>query len=148
MLFLFELIYICIHLVPGVIITAGLPSKTVGVSVEVFNPQTRHSCRLVDLPPGKGRYQHSLCSNLLCGGFTSVFSGEERSCLKLNPRTGVFSPTSIRLVKRRTIHVCWEVEGKGGPALLLGGFHSPNSTELVGSDGLTSSKSFSLETGI
>ena len=123
-------------------ITGGKPSDEVGVSVEVFNPHTNHSCRLADLP-GEGRYQHTLCGKMLCGG--GPFSSTLRSCLKLNPLTGAFSPTSVSLVEGRDGHLCWEVEGEGGPTLLIGGHYSNRSTELLTSDGLSSSASFPLK---
>jgi len=78
--------------VPGIIITGGAIDE-VGVRVEVFNPHTRHSCRLADLP-GQVRDNHSLCGQFLCGGGWT--SSTDRSCLKLNPLTGAFSPTSAQ----------------------------------------------------
>ena len=68
-----------------------------------------------------------------------------QSCLKLNPLTGVFTPTSVKLVEERWTHLCWDVEGEGGPTLIIGGTGSPRSTELVTSDGLSSSANFSLQ---
>ena len=112
----------------------------VGVSVEVFNPHTNHSCNLPNLP-GDVRYEHSQCGGMICGG------GEPstyQSCLKLNPLTGAFTPTSVRLEEMRYAHLCWDVEGEGGPTLLIGGGGSPRSTELVYSDGSSSSSSFTL----
>ena len=96
------------YLVPGIIITGGNPIQTAGVSVEVFNPHTKQTCRLPDLP-GDVRSQHSLCGRLLCGGWDSSTA---RSCLKLNLLTGVFTPTSVSLVENRTNHLCWDVEGE------------------------------------
>ena len=133
------------------IITGGTPSDAYSVSVEVFNPQTRHSCSLNDLPPQTGcgfrctqeRYGHTHCGQMLCGGGRA--SSTVRSCLKLNPLTGAFSPTSVRLVEMRYAHLCWEVEGEGGPTLLIGGGGSRNSTELLSEDGLSSSASFPLQ---
>ena len=116
--------------------------KSVGVSVEIFNPHTKHSCRLPDLP-GKARHAHSQCGRLICGGCCS--SSSLQSCLKLNPLTGAFTPTSVKLLERRHSRLCWDVEGEGGPSLIIGGKHSPSSTELVNSDGLSSSASFNLQ---
>ena len=125
--------------VPGVIITGGSPRDSVGVSVEVFNPQTNNSCRLPDLP-GEVRYFHSLCGDLLCGGADS--SSTRRPCLKLSPQTGVFTSASVSLVEERADHQCWDVEGEG--VLLIGGGYSPRSTELVSPDGSFSSPNFTL----
>ena len=126
-----------LYLVPGLIITGGDRRDEVGVSVEVFNPHTGHSCRLADLP-GEVRFRHTLCGQMICGGWES-----RRSCLKLNPLTGAFSPTSVSLVEERYSHLCWEIEGEGGPTLLIGGYSS-RSTELLSSDGSSSNPSFSL----
>ena len=123
------------------LITGGEPRSSVGNSVEVFNPHTKHSCNLTDLP-GERRYQHSLCGDLLCGGDSS--SSTRRSCLKLDPQTGVFTYTLVSLVADRTYHQCWDVEGEG--VLLIGGNYSPRSTELVSPDGSSSTASFNLGT--
>ena len=125
------------------IVTGGQSYSSVGVSVEIFNPHTNHSCSLPDLP-GEARWQHSQCGGMICGGGdfnTSTY----QSCLKLNPLTGAFTPTSVSLVEERDYHLCWEIEGKGGPTLLIGGEFSPRSTELVNSDGSSSSTSFTLQ---
>ena len=124
------------------IVTGGEPRSSVGVSVEIFNPHTNHSCSLPDLP-GRVRYEHSQCGGIICGGGSSSSTG--RYCLKLNPLTGAFTPTSVRLVEKRSGHLCWDVEGEGGPTLLIGGGLSPRSTELVNSDGSSSSASFTLQ---
>ena len=120
------------------LITGGQPSSSVGNSVEVFNPYTNRSCNLTDLP-GEGRHYHSLCRDLLCGGGGSP---TRRSCLKLDPQNGVFTPTSVRLVKERARQQCWDVEGEG--VLLIGGYDSPRSTELVSPDGSSSTANFTL----
>ena len=130
-----------IYLGPGVIVTGGRPGVLLGVSVEVFNPHTNHSCSLPDLPGGM-RDSHSQCGGIICGGEDS---STQQSCLKLNPLTGAFTPTSVRLVESRYAHLCWDVEGEGGPSLLIGGWLSPYSTELVNSDGSSSSASFTLQ---
>ena len=114
------------------LITGGSPSSSVGNSVEVFNPHTNRSCNLTDLP-GEVRYGHSLCGDLLCGG--SYSSSTRRSCLKLDPQTGVFTPAAVRLEEERSHHQCWDVEGEG--VLLIGGYNSPRSTELVSPDGVS-----------
>ena len=121
------------------LITGGEPRPSVGNSVEVFNPHTNRSCSLRDLP-GEVRYHHSLCRDLLCGGDSS--SSTRRSCLKLDPQTGVFTPTSVRLEEDRSYHQCWDVEGEG--VLLIGGYYSLRSTELVSPDGSSSTANFTL----
>ena len=127
------------------IISGGYPSSS-GLKVEVFNINQNKSCRLDDLPNDEmsddERYHHSQCGHLLCGGndYTT-----RRSCLMLNPLTGVFTPTSVTLREERYDQLCWKVEGETGPTLLMGGYNSPRSTELVSQDGSSSSASFPLE---
>jgi len=128
--------------VPGVIITGGDPFSSVGVKVEVFNMKTNKTCELPDLPGGV-RVCHSQCGHLLCGGGYYP-SSTQRSCLILNPLTGDFTPTSVTLRERRVNHLCWDVEGENGPTLLMGGISSPRSTELVSSNGSSSSANFTL----
>ena len=108
----------------------------------MFNLHTKKICQLPNLP-GSDRFYHSQCGNLLCGGVYSL-----RSCLMLNPLTGDFTPTSVTLREGRHGHLCWDVEGENGPTLLMGGIiysGSECSTELVSSDGSSSSADFTLE---
>ena len=123
------------------IITGGEPSSSVGVKVEVFNIKTKKSCPLPDLPGGERR-SHTQCGRLLCGGGWN--SSTQQSCLMLNPLTGDFTPTSVSLREKRYGHLCWDVEGENGPTLLMGGYYSERSTELVSSDGSSSSANFYL----
>ena len=129
-----------IFLVPGVLITGGRPSSSVGVKVEAFNVHTKNSCHLADLPDVT--YSHSLCGRLLCGGRAD--SSFRPSCLMLNPLTGDFTPTSVRLQRGRYEHLCWDVEGENGPTLIIGGYNGPRSSEFVSSDSSSSSISFTL----
>ena len=108
------------------------------MKVEVFNIKTKKTCHLPDLP-GDARDTHSQCGNLLCGGYDSV----SRSCLMLDPLTGKFTPTSVTLREERLFHLCWNLEGENGSTLLMGS-DSTRITELVSSDGSSSSSSFSL----
>ena len=120
----------------------------------MFNSNTSHSCRRSDFPGGE-RSGHSLCGHFLCGGGTSTDSDTQRTCLKLNPLTGDFTFTPVTLIHKRSGHMCWDIDGEDGPVLLLGGVgkwvndgsHGPEAsrtTELVSSDGSSSSASFSL----
>lgn len=109
------------------------------MKVEVFNSKKNKICRLPDLP-GVGRWGHSQCGHLLCGGVDY-----STQCLVLNPLTGNFTPTSVRLREKRLYHLCWDVEGENGPNLLMGGDYSGRSTELVSSDGSSSSANFTLK---
>ena len=122
------------------IITGNSPALRSGVKVEVFNIKTKKTCQLPDLP-GDARFMHSQCSNLLCGGGDDSVS---RSCLMLDPLTGKFTPTSVTLREERSFHLCWNLEGENGSTLLMGGSVSTRSTELVSSDGSSSSTNFNL----
>ena len=111
----------------------------------MFNVKTMKSCPLDDLPggvTGGRRGGQSLCSGLLCGGYDS---STEQSCLMLDPLTGAFTTTSVSLREKRKNHLCWDVEGENGPTLLMGGAYSQQSTELVSSDGFSSSAGFTLK---
>ena len=121
-----------------IIITGGVLRDTTSKCVEVFNPHTHHSCLLPDLPDNRSSHTHCGRPGLLCGGYDRV----ERSCIKLDPLTGSWSDTSVSLAEERRFHLCWA--GEGDAILLIGGWASPRSTELVSPDGVSSSASFTL----
>ena len=106
--------------------------------VEVYNPMSQSSCALADLPDR--RYGHSLCGGLLCGGYGTSHIG--RSCLVWDANTRTFTTGREVLVEWRRDHLCWAA---AGGVLLLGGDWSPTTSELVASDGTTSTASFSLQ---
>ena len=110
------------------------------MKVEVFNLHSYRTCQLADFPVSLWR--HSICGLLVCGGGTEVV---ERSCLLMNPLTGEFTSTPVRLLERRQGHLCWKVDGEDGPTLLMGGKKSLRSTELVSADGSSTSASFNLK---
>ena len=133
-----------------------MPRGSVGKSVEVFNPHNKHVCRLPDLPEERRDHTHCGRPGLICGGGSQ---SSQRSCLKMDPLTGTWSSTPVRLEERRTSHHCWTIEGEG--TLLMGGilpytnkfgfnsyYGSRRSTELVSPEGLFSSAEFSLKYGI
>ena len=62
----------------GLIISGGVPSSSVGKSVEVFVPSTGKNCTLPDLPAS--RSFHTMEEMLVCGGDSSE---TQTSCLKL-----------------------------------------------------------------
>ena len=86
------------------------------------------------------RVRHTLCRDLLCGGWRSN-SSTRTSCLKLNLQTGVFTPTSVYF-KTRIKHQCWDVDVEGGNDDYD---YDGRSTELVSPDGSSSSASFNLQ---
>ena len=108
-------------------------NKTVRMSAEAYNPHIQKVCKLANLPDG--RYGHTLCGGLLCGGG----QGTERSCLKFG--SSGFVKTTVSLKQKRDRHLCWNVP-KG--ILLLGGKSSPSTTELVLRDGSASVMEFGL----
>lgn len=126
-------------IIAGFLITGGSPIATAGNSVEVYNPHSGSHCKLPDLPDK--RFYHSYCGHLLCGGEYS--SSTLQSCLLFNPTTGQFTTTSVTLRQWRWSHLCWG--GEDGDVLLMGGWYSKNTTELVSADGSTSSNSFTLK---
>ena len=107
------------------------------MKVELFNPSSSNSCPVEDLQYGYGRYSHTSCSSLICGGGNSSIT--LRSCEKING-TEVSPFFSITLREGRYRHLCWPLSGK--KILLIGGFLSPTTTEIV--LGSSSSGSFYL----
>merc|ERR1711988_681028 len=110
--------------VPGFIITGG--SGRVSSKVEIFNPVSRRTCPLPNLP--EGMYHHSHCGILLCSW---------KSCLKMNS-TGSFSPAPVSLLKNRVDHLCWSLPGGGGA-------WSPKTTEVISSNFNSTKPSWGLK---
>ena len=108
--------------------------KASWTKVEIFNPVSRHTCPLPDLP-GMGMGRHSQCGNVLC---------KYKSCLKMNS-TGSFSPASVSLQQERMAHLCWSLPGGGGEVMLLGGRWSSTTTEIVSADGSSTKPSWDLK---
>ena len=65
----------------GLIISGGIPSSSVGKSVEVFVPSTGKNCTLPDLPAS--RSFHTMEEMVLCGGGGNSGTSTRTSCLKL-----------------------------------------------------------------
>ena len=121
-------------IIPGFIISGGLPD--VPNSFELYNPTSGNSCPapqdLLNM-----RYDHSSCSNLICGGAISP-----QTCEKITG-TEVTPLPSLRLRQERYHHLCWSLPGPGdNKILLLGGRSSPTTSEIV--SGSSSSESFEL----
>jgi len=117
----------CPDPVPGFLISGGYPDSSYK-KVELFNPSSGNSCPVQDLQ--EGRYQHSSCAGLVCGG---------RSCEKITG-TEVSALPSLTLRQRRQYHICWTLPGDN--IMLLGGLSSPNTTEIV--TGSSSTEGFTL----
>ena len=103
-------------------------------SAEEFNPETRHSCAVGDIP--KGNYRGSLCNNMYCGGYRA-----KTSCVRFHGN-GTFTPLPVTLVKPRLGHICWGLPS--GEVILMGGSSSTTTTERVSVDGSSSSPDFNL----
>ena len=105
-------------------------------SAEIFNPMTRRTCSVGNLK--QARHMHTICNNMVCGG------SEREALTSCEKFDGISSFTSlpVRLVKARYDHLCWGLES--GDVLLLGGHHSPTTTERVSADGSSSALDFKL----
>ena len=108
----------------AILITGGSGTEH---SAEVFLPSTSTSCQLPGL--AVGRNQHTQDNLLLCGGYYNA----ETSCEEFSPATGTWA-LSHTLQQERDGHVSWSVE-EG--TLLMGGWDSPTTSEIVKHDGTT-----------
>ena len=126
----------CLYLfdIAGFIISGGFHEGT-HEKVELYNPVSGNSCPVQDLQ--EARRYHTSCSGLICGGWDS--SSSSRSCEKISG-TEVSPLPSLTLRQYRALHLCWSLPGD--KILLLGGRHSPITTEIV--SGTSSSGSFDL----
>ena len=104
-------------------------------SAEEFNPETRHSCAVEDIP--KASHYGSLCNNMYCGG-----NGGYTSCVRYHGN-GTFTQLPVTLVKSRYKHICWGLPS-GEVILMGGGGSSSKTTERVSADGSSSSPDFNL----
>ena len=115
----------------GILTVGGYPASN---TTEIFNPKTGRSCKIGDLPVAT--YQLTLCGNLACGGRDS-----RKSCSRFDG-AGTFTALSVTLKGKRWGHLCWQLQS--GEVLLLGGHHSPSTTERLSADGLSSTTDFNL----
>ena len=108
-------------------------------SSEIYNPFTKTSCYLPQLPDARGG--HSQNAGLTCGGAYYAPEGAN-TCVKWNPASGTWNH-SHTLKRSRTGHVSWATESG---VYLLGG-NNPNTrrtSEKVNDDGSVED-SFSLK---
>ena len=119
-----------IFLILVILITGGF-----GLSaVEVLSPSgVPHSCSVPPLPAWRG--DHTQDGLVACGGDNTAF---RTSCATL---TGEGWQESHQLQERRDDHSSWR-----SPAglLLMGGWDSPTSTEILSVTDSTSTPSFTL----
>ena len=122
-------------LISGFLIVGGTSGSGRLSSIEEFNPSTKNSCKVGDLP--QAREDGSLCNNVYCGG-----NGGEGSCVKVEG--GTSTQMSANLVQKRAYHLCWGLPS--GEILLMGGNDNSakTTTERLSSDGSSSSPDFNL----
>ena len=106
-----------------VLITGGYDKVR---SAEIFNPDTKTSCSLPQLP--EVRYFNSQDGGLVCGGGSD---DTETSCVKWSPASGTWTK-SHTLRQRRSLHVSWAT---ASGVYLIGGSASPKTSEKVKLDG-------------
>ena len=113
---------------------------------EIYDPFTKTSCVLPDLP--NGRYSHTQDGLLICGGFDVNGGVSEdspsKSCLMWNQ--GIWN-ISHHLSSRRSGHCSWTTAA-GNKTFLMGGNQQDHrqSTDIVGPDGAVE-QGFELEYG-
>ena len=95
---------------------------------EMFIPSTKETFPLPSIP-GSPRVWHTLTGNILCGG---VYPGTSDNCLELQQNGDGWKDFSSTLKDSRLAHSQWN---SPDGVVLLGGYFSGSSTELVKSGG-------------
>ena len=95
---------------------------------EIFIPSTRKTFPLPAIP-GSPRVWHTLTGNVLCGG---VYPRTSTNCLELQQNGDGWKDFSTSLNKSRLAHSQWD---SPSGIILLGGYDSADSTELVNDAG-------------
>ena len=98
---------------------------------EIFIPHTKETFSLPAIP-GNPRVWHSLTGTILCGG---AHPNTKTTCLNLKSNGDGRQPHSSALVHSRMAHSAWD---SPSGVVLLGGYYSAQSTELVTSTNSTS----------
>ena len=104
-------------------------------SVEVYHPGTNTSCTLPSLPEEIAG--HSQDGFTQCGGY-----GSRQSCHTLNTDTAQWTKTH-NLSEKRSGHTSWRT--LDGKILLIGGYWSNTTTELVSDGSGVSTPGFTLK---
>ena len=104
-----------------VLITGGYDKVR---SAEIFNPVTKTSCSLPQLP--EARYYNSEDGGVVCGGESS-----RTTCVKWSPTSGTWTK-SHTLRQMRSFHVSWAT---ASGVYLIGGKHSQRTSEKIKMDG-------------
>ena len=98
--------------------------------MEVFLPFSRMTYRLPSIT-GKLRVRHTLTGNVVCGG---SYRDTDDNCLILTETGEGWKPYSQKLKQPRLGHSAW-ASPQG--IVLMGGYDSSDTTELVTSGGTT-----------
>ena len=97
----------------------------------MFLPSTLETFSLPTIP-GSPRVWHTLTGTVLCGG---AYPGTSTDCLELTETGDGWQPYSTVLTVSRQAHSAWD---SPSGVVLLGGYDSPDSTELVNTTASTS----------
>ena len=95
-------------------------------SAEIFNPVTKTSCSLPQLP--EARYYNSQDGGLVCGGWSNATL---TTCVKWSPTSGTWTK-SHTLKQNRSFHVSWAT---ASGVYLIGGKYSQRTSEKIKMDG-------------
>ena len=115
----------------------GFGDETQLFTGEVFIPSSGKSCSIPELPDT--RISHTMDSEYLCGGNWVHNPDVQTTCLKFENNQWTYSHT---LSKKRSSHSSW-MTNKG--LLLMGGWLSDTTTEILPADGGEGVPSFELE---
>ena len=138
--------------IAALIMTGGRNNGADLNSVEVYVPSTNTFCSLPPLPVTT--YEHTQDGLLLCGGDQcppAPAAGRcghkaapvpSEMCHTYFPVSGLWIETHP-LHERRSGHSSWQRED--GTVLLMGGWYSPNTTEIVSDSSAVSTPGFSLK---
>ena len=157
-----------LYFILGILIAGGVTNGDTRLkSAELFNPNSGVICPVADLP--EVTWSFTSCNGLQCGNADqsqsryvkmidcayivsprkikpfffnrTLFVCRSRLCTRFEPN-GTFSPTAVRLIHQRAAHICWPQPS--GEVLLMGGFFSKTTTEMVAADGSSSTADFNL----
>ena len=112
-----------------VLMTGNSPNveESAQKSAEIYNPLTKTSCSVPQLP--EGRHYHTQNGDLACGGGAS--QSTRSTCVKWSPASGTWIK-SHTLRQLRAFHVSWET---ASGVYLIGGYHHGRTSEKVKVDG-------------
>ena len=116
----------------GIVVLGGPEDTDSAKSIEILNENGTIFCKLDKLP--NERHLHTHDGRILCGG-----EPDPKNCLKF--KDGNWVPFA-NLIQMRAGHVSWKQDCE---TRLIGGYYSPNSTEVVSQDGSATTIGFPLK---